>query len=260
MRTYFLILLLLPFGFVYSQKNDNSLSDIEVQYEYSFVRDTTDTDPIHRLKELMILDFNPNSSIYYSQQYMAVKKIFDQATVDAMNNKNVNITTGDLPKYKIGYTVYRRGSQIFVTANINKDFFTFENNYLSWDTNYTDVKTILGYKCNKATTKFNNRIYTAWYTKDIPISEGPYRFKGLTGLILEINDEKSYHAFKAIGIEKKQVEIKPLQKGVPATREQYLKKKEEFKSNPYPERKNLPKETRDKMIEAFKKDNNSIES
>jgi hypothetical protein len=76
MRTYFLILLVLPFGFVYSQKNDNSLSDIEVQYEYSFVRDTTDTDPSHRLKELMILDFNPNSSIYYSQQYMAVKKNF----------------------------------------------------------------------------------------------------------------------------------------------------------------------------------------
>lgn len=173
-----------------------------------------------------------------------------------ITNKYIN--TGDLPKYNVNYYVFRQNSKVFVTSNIDRNSFTFENNYLKWNTNYKDIKTVLGYTCNKATTVLNKRLYTAWYTKDIPISEGPYRFKGLTGLILELNDENNFHSFKAIGIEKKQIEIAPLQKGIPVTREQYLKKKEEFKSNPYPQRKNITKERRDQMIEAFKKDN-SIE-
>jgi len=261
MRKYFLILSILSFVFAYSQQKENkSVSDLEVHYEYSFVRDTMDTDPSHRSKEIMVLNFNSHSSVYYSQQYLAARKVFEKAAADAQAGANVEIRTADLPKYKVGYSVYRENSKIFVTGSISRDFFTFENTYLKWKTGYKDVKTILGYQCSKATTIFNNRIYTAWYTNDIPISEGPYRFKGLTGLILEINDEKNYHSFKAIGIEKKQTEIKPLQKGVPVTREQYLKKKEEFKSNPYPERKNISKERRGQIIEGFKKDNNSLEN
>jgi len=261
MRKYLLILSIIFSLNVFSQqKEEKSFSDLEVQYEYSFVRDTTDVDQSHRAKELMILDLNSNTSLFYSQQYMAARKIFEQAAIDAQNNKNVTINTGDLPKYKIGYSVYRKDFGIFVTVLIARDLFTFENTFLKWNVNYKDVKTILGYNCNKATTVFNNRTYTAWYTKEIPISEGPYRFKGLSGLILAINDEKNYHSFLAVGIEKKQVEIKPLQKGVPVTREQYLKKKEEFKSNPYPERTNISKERRDQMIESFKKDNNPLES
>lgn len=260
MRKYFLILSIFSFVIIFSQQKDNkSLSELEVQYEYSFVRDTTDLDQSHRAKELMILDFNSNSSMFYSQQYMAVRSIFKQAAIDAQTSRGVEIKAVDLPKYKVGYSIYREGEKIYFTGNINRDFFTFENTYLKWDTNYSEVKTILGYKCNKATTKFSQRTYTAWYTKDIPISEGPYRFKGLTGLILEVSDEKKYHSFVAIGIEKKQVEIAPFQKGIPVTREQYIKKRDEFKSNPYPERKTLTKERRDQMIDAFKKDN-SIEN
>lgn len=258
MYKYFLILSILSFLNVFSQ--EKSLSDLEVQYEFSFVRDTTDVDESHRAKELMILDFNSQASLFYSQQYMAARKIFEQAAIDSQTNKNVNINTGDLPKYKVAYSVYRNESKIFVSALIARDLFTFENAYLKWNTSYKEVKTILGYQCNKATTIFNNRTYIAWYTKDIPISEGPYRFKGLTGLILEINDEKKYNSFIALGIEKKQVEIKLLQKGIPVTREQYLRKKEEFKNNPYPERTNIPKDKRDQMMEVLKKNNNSLES
>ncbi|WP_449401349.1 GLPGLI family protein [Chryseobacterium wanjuense] len=230
MHKYFSILLIFPFLFVFSQqKEEKSISDLEVHYEYSYTRDTTDVDPSHRSKEIMVLDFNPSSSIYYSQQYLAARKVFEQAAIAAQTSANIEIRTADLPKYKISYSIYRNGSQIYYTGNIFRDVFTFESTYLKWNTNYKDVKTILGYQCNKATTNFNNRTFTAWYTKDIPISEGIYRFKGLTGLILEINDEKNYHSFKAISIEKKQTEIKPLQKGIPVTREQYIKREKNLK-------------------------------
>jgi GLPGLI family protein len=255
MRIYFSILSVFSFLFIFSQqKEEKSISELEVHYEYSFTRDTTDVDPSHRSKEIMVLDFNSNSSIYYSQQYLAARKVFEQAAIASQTSANVEIRAADLPKYRISYSIYRNGSQIYYTGNISRDFFTFESTYLKWKTDYKETKTILGYHCNKATTIFNNRKFIAWYTNDIPISEGPYRFKGLTGLIMEISDEKNYHSFKSIGIEKKQIEIKPITKGIPVTREQYLIKREEFKSNPYPERKNFQKERRDQMIEAYKKE------
>jgi GLPGLI family protein len=261
MHKYLSIVSVLFFACVFSQqKPEKSLSGIEVQYEYSFVRDTTDLDQDHRFKELMLLDFNSNTSIFYSQQYAAAREEIKKATAAAQTSANIEVRAADLPKYKVGYSVYREGSKIYFTSNVNRDFFTFENTYLDWNTNYKEVKTILGYKCNKATTKFGQRIYTAWYTKEIPISEGPYRFKGLTGLILEVGDANKYHFFTAIGIEKKEVEIVPIQKGIPVTREQYIKKREEFKSNPYPQSKTLTQERRNQMIEVLKKDNNSIEN
>jgi GLPGLI family protein len=52
-----------------------------------------------------------------------------------------------------------------------------------------EVKMIKNYTCLKATTEFRGRKYIAWFTPDIPISDGPWKFKGLPGLILSITDE-----------------------------------------------------------------------
>ncbi len=54
---------------------------------------------------------------------------------------------------------------------------------------YKEVKIIANYKCHKATTNFRGRKYVAWYTTDIPVNFGPWKFKGLPGLILEVTDK-----------------------------------------------------------------------
>jgi GLPGLI family protein len=53
-----------------------------------------------------------------------------------------------------------------------------------------DEKKIQGYNCKKASSLFKGRNYTAWFSPEIPIPEGPYKFKGLPGLILEIEDDR----------------------------------------------------------------------
>lgn len=63
-------------------------------------------------------------------------------------------------------------------------------------------KTVLGYDCQRATCSFRGRDYEAWFTVDIPMSFGPWKFQGLPGLILEVVDTKSEYHFIAIGIEK----------------------------------------------------------
>lgn len=65
----------------------------------------------------------------------------------------------------------------------------------------TDTMTILGYNCRDASIYFSGREYTAWFAQDIPINDGPWKFYGLPGLILQIEDRDKLFKFSAIGIE-----------------------------------------------------------
>ena len=63
-------------------------------------------------------------------------------------------------------------------------------------------KKILSYQCQKAICTFRGRNYTAWFTSEIPFKDGPYKFGGLPGLILQITDSKNHFNFLCIGIKK----------------------------------------------------------
>ncbi len=82
------------------------------------------------------------------------------------------------------------GTDLFYEDDIGK---------LPWQLeNVTD--TILGYTCQKARLQFRGRDYTAWFTADIPISDGPWKFMGLPGLILKVEDSRQLFSFTLIGL------------------------------------------------------------
>lgn len=51
--------------------------------------------------------------------------------------------------------------------------------------------------CTKATTHFRGRDYEAWFAKSIPLSAGPFKFYGLTGLILLVQSVDGQVTFEA---------------------------------------------------------------
>ena len=63
------------------------------------------------------------------------------------------------------------------------------------------TKEILGYPCFKAECDFRGRHWTAWFTMQIPVKDGPWKFGGLPGLILEMEESRGHYAFRCIGIE-----------------------------------------------------------
>ena len=74
---------------------------------------------------------------------------------------------------------------------------------------------------------------TAWYTPQIPVSNGPESYQGLPGLILEVNDGDLTILCSKITINpKKAIEISEPKKGKQVTQEEYdsimLKKMEEM--------------------------------
>ena len=58
-----------------------------------------------------------------------------------------------------------------------------------------DTAMISGFHCQKATTIFGGRSWEAWFSSDIAKSDGPYKFNGLPGLIIKINDSQEYFTF-----------------------------------------------------------------
>lgn len=54
------------------------------------------------------------------------------------------------------------------------------------------------YTLQKATTTFGGRDWTAWFCKEVNLGEGPYKFRGLPGLIIEVADDKNNFIFKLI--------------------------------------------------------------
>ena len=72
------------------------------------------------------------------------------------------------------------------------------------------TKTILDYQCIMATTDFHGRKWTVWFTPEIPMQDGPWKFCGLPGLIMEASEPSGQHCFTVTGIETSSQPIFPV--------------------------------------------------
>ena len=57
-------------------------------------------------------------------------------------------------------------------------------------------KKINNYLCKNAQTYFRGRVYEVWYTEELPISLGPWKFNGLPGLILSAYDKEGVYKWE----------------------------------------------------------------
>ena len=70
-----------------------------------------------------------------------------------------------------------------------------------------DTLTIGGYLCHRATGRYAGRTWTVWYTDEIPSSAGPWKLRGLPGMILQASDEGGVHTFTFAGLLNRQTPI-----------------------------------------------------
>ncbi|MDE5685756.1 MAG: GLPGLI family protein [Paramuribaculum sp.] len=71
-------------------------------------------------------------------------------------------------------------------------------------------KEILGYECIAAETDYHGRHWTVWFAPEIPIQNGPWKFDGLPGLILEAECDGGLYRFIATGIQQTTRPITPV--------------------------------------------------
>lgn len=136
------------------------------------------------------LVINHGSSMYYSTYLdtIFVTKIGDLAS-NALGKRTMYQFKNLLKKQTQSYRQFSNGLVIDSTYSIK------------WNI-VNEKKNILGYSCQAATCHFRGRNYKAYFTIEIPIKEGPFKFDGLPGLILQVLSDDDVVKITAQGIKK----------------------------------------------------------
>ena len=71
-----------------------------------------------------------------------------------------------------------------------------------------DTLTVGGYLCQKAVGKYAGRTWTAWYSEDVAASFGPWKLRGLPGMILKAEDKDGIFSFVCVGLMQRTAPIK----------------------------------------------------
>ncbi|WP_344828822.1 GLPGLI family protein [Chryseobacterium ginsenosidimutans] len=154
-------------------------------YEMQFKMDSTKEG--HE-KINFALDINPKDVKFYEYDYLKA---------DSINKVNGNYGH----HYGGWFPSIKREKNSFKNQNyelIGHDMFSFPSeDKITWDLS-NETKKFGEYTLQKATTNFGGRIWTAWFNKEINISEGPYKFRGLPGLIFQLEDSKSNYIFTLV--------------------------------------------------------------
>lgn len=175
-------------------------------YQYaSLVQDLTRPEGL-RFKR-MVLDIGKQSSFFYFRAgYLA------QLYADSLKSCGMHWQeAADKALLKYGYKgefqanrVYKnypqKGTQRQITGMLKTFYYDELMEKPQWNIQ-TEKKQVEGYNCQQATCTFRGRKWTAWYTSELPFSDGPWKLWGLPGLILEAYDADNYFHFTFRGME-----------------------------------------------------------
>lgn len=223
-KTIFLVTLLISL-LSFSQKYNFT-------YQYTFKPDSLHLEKTET--ELMGLFIDKNGSTYFS--LTKVKR--DSAIAQNMNSdgvsSNMPVSLNTFPQGKVRGIIQKdwRSNEVISYLPVNTDRFKIiQHITLNWQIG-TETAMIQGKKCQLATVEYKGRKYNAWFTNEIPISEGPYKFGGLPGLIVKIEDTKKQHIWELKGIEKFRNIKLNLSAYIPVTESQYKKAVEDYIKDP----------------------------
>lgn len=221
-----LILLFLAFGAnAKKKKQDYPRSEIKVSYNYHY-KLWRGSDGVVEKDTPFILLANHNESKFYcpSTEYRDSllstpsgsakgKKMFDAAVAAYVQNRDESAMDA---------VVYH--SRLYVTKDFAKSVsITYDQagvgelgyydepfSEIDWQIVEDSTKTLLGYECVMAITDYHGRKWTAWFSPEIPVQDGPWKFCGLPGLVMEASEPSGQHSFTATGIESSSQPISPV--------------------------------------------------
>lgn len=186
MKRSFLLFFVLILNLSFAQTN-------QFVYRYISVPDSTQIDVSE--SEIMILNINDDKSEFFS-----FNAFQSDSTMSDGTKKGLWIMLSDKKMSNYRVEKFNNSNELkFITPLGNARYFVDQNTNFNWKL-YPEYTTILNFKAQKATTEFGGRQWTAWFAKDIPFQDGPYKFEGLPGLIVKIEDSTKSHLFELVGI------------------------------------------------------------
>ncbi len=244
------------------------------QFIYDYISIPDSTQKAVNFSAIMVLNIDEEKS-----QYFNYEKFVSDSTINAEIEDGSYFLKPPAPPKKRSKIISR--SRVIKKNNSNTiefisqisetDYLVHQTIDLKWKL-YPEYISVLDYKAQKATTEFGGRKWIAWFTKDIPFQDGPYKFKGLPGLIVKLEDESKSHQFELKGIKNLDESfVYPDNSDNVKIKIPQMKFEKAFKENrkypaialkkrfPNAEHAEMIKNIEKNMLEELKKDNNIIE-
>ena len=242
-------------------------------YDLTWQIDSTNSESIQN--ETMVLFIGDKISRFSSEGQYIADSIKEAYKDRERTQQSFNEMRSKMPMSALNFYVFKRqnSAQVSFTEKIVRDNYRYIQDIddLNWEI-LPETKEVAGFVAQKAKASFSGRDYTAWFTTEIPISEGPYKFRGLPGLILKISDNNGYYNFKLNGFKELNdeilIEFEP-EDYLEVSREKFLEIKQEYAENPFIKMENsgitmgFQPGQKEKLLrehrEELKKENNPIE-
>ena len=162
-------------------------------YQVSIKPDSTDQNNIKT--EMAFLDATPEKSIFYGEKRLKRDSLLTK--MRETRGSSFDRTQMQNLRSNIDFTIekdFKTGTKTF-NSRIGRDQYSYdEDRPMEWKI-LAETATIGDYKTQKAETQFAGRTWYAWFATDIPIQDGPYKFAGLPGLIVKVEDAKGDYSF-----------------------------------------------------------------
>lgn len=244
-----LIFTLYPIFLIQGQNVNDS--EIEIKYEMKLIQDSTNKENVKKAE--MILLINKEKSYYFNPEMVKFYQHLDNQIKTFTNIQD--IAKNFIPVPKVRQSVWNENNVITITSPLGKYNYSYTANKIEWKL-LTGSKKIGNLTCNLAQATIDDTVFYAWYTVDIPFNDGPFKFKGLPGLILEVYNTNHTIEISAYSIETKRIKIdrmiEPLNVTLKNRTEFLLAREKYFK---YPFDNNFSKEIVQRKMEQLKKIN-----
>ena len=200
-------------------------------------------------KSMMILDVADNKS-YFRDYTLIASDSLAKAEIEAMQKAGVfKDISKSIKMPKFSYKIIKEYPDMAISYSegiINgmtpMEIVYKENVKIDWNI-LSENEKIGDYNTQKATTDFAGRKWTAWFSKDIPLNDGPYKFYGLPGLIVKIEDSEKDYSFELKGNKKitdfeeysylEKVRPGGTGKKLEVNKEKFVKTFNDFKQDPF---------------------------
>ncbi|AZA78756.1 GLPGLI family protein [Chryseobacterium sp. G0186] len=182
------------------------------------------------------LDISQTQSIFYSENRIKRDSIMQKAFQGGGGRGNINREQMEGLRSNINYSVEKdkTNQKTYFKDRIGRDIYSYEEDRpLNWKISSETTK-IGEYKVQKAETDFAGRNWTAWFTTDLPYQDGPYKFGGLPGLIVKVEDDKGDYSFDLMK-NYKVAELPSLNQfgnTIKVKRAAYIKQQQKFRADP----------------------------
>lgn len=173
---------------------------IKVLYKRTMVLDTLFPSKQFKIDKLTLFA-SERASAFYSEE--------NRTDLEMQENPEYLLSSfKDLESSK--YLAGLEKEAIFRDYNKNKQIVHQRYDLSNWQLNEDIAKphweiqdsmiNVLGYDCIMATSEYRGRKWSAFFSPEIPIPEGPWKLIGLPGIILKACDEKNEYCYEAVEI------------------------------------------------------------